>query len=70
MTDNIASVKNVAEPDILKSDHQHDEDNEVSNCKQKSTPVFKILWAHPWSSGSVFDYRSLPPVFESRRGHI
>jgi len=23
-----------------------------------------------WSSGSVLDYRSLPPVFKSRRGHI
>jgi len=26
--------------------------------------------APPWSSGSVLDHRSLPPVFESRRGHI
>jgi len=24
----------------------------------------------PWCSGSVLDNRSLPPVFESRRGHI
>ena len=24
----------------------------------------------PWSSGSVLDYRSLPPVFKSQRGHI
>ena len=24
----------------------------------------------PWSSGSMLDYRSLPPVFESRRGYI
>ena len=24
----------------------------------------------PWSSGSVLDHRSLPPVFESRGGHI
>ena len=24
----------------------------------------------PWSSGSVLDHRSLPPVFESRRGDI
>ena len=24
----------------------------------------------PWSSGSVLDHSSLPPVFESRRGHI
>ena len=29
---------------------------------KKSTPT--------WSSGSVLDHRSLPPVFESRRGHI
>ena len=34
-----------------------------------------ILWWLPlrapsWSSGSVLDHRSLPPVFESRRGHI
>jgi len=29
------------------------------------------LWgAPPWCSGSVLDHRSLPPVFESRRGHI
>jgi len=26
--------------------------------------------ASPWSSGSVLDDRSLPPRFESRRGHI
>ena len=26
--------------------------------------------APPWSNGSVLDHRSLPPVFESRRGHI
>jgi len=26
--------------------------------------------APPWSSGSVLDYRSLPPVFKSRHGHI
>jgi len=24
----------------------------------------------PWSSGSLLDHRSLPPIFESRRGHI
>ena len=29
-----------------------------------------IYRAPPWSSGSVLDHRSLPPVFESRRGHI
>ena len=29
-----------------------------------------MLRAPPWSSGSVLDHRSLPPVFESRRGHI
>ena len=27
-------------------------------------------WTPPWSSGSVLDRRSLPPVFESRREHI
>ena len=26
--------------------------------------------APPWSSGSVLDYRSLPPVFKFRGGHI
>ena len=31
---------------------------------------FHLCGAPPWSSGSVLDYRSLPPVFESRRGHI
>ena len=30
----------------------------------------KLSWAPPWSSGSVLAHRSLPPVFESRRGHI
>jgi len=29
-----------------------------------------LFGAPPWSSGSVLDPRSLPPVFESRRGHI
>jgi len=33
--------------------------------KQKHTRT----WAPPWSSGSVLDRRSLPPVFETRRGH-
>jgi len=28
------------------------------------------LGAPPWSSGSVLDHRSLPPVFESWRRHI
>ena len=32
--------------------------------------VFTVIWAPPWSNGSVLDYRSLPPVFESRCGHI
>jgi len=27
-------------------------------------------WGTPWSSGSVLDHRSLPPMLESRRGHI
>ena len=31
---------------------------------------FRIYWASLWSSGSVLDYRSLPPMFESPRGHI
>ena len=35
------------------------------------TNVFTLyLGAPPWSSGSVLDHRLLPPVFESRRGHI
>ena len=34
------------------------------------TVLVKITWAPPWSSGSVLNHRSLPPVFESRRGHI
>ena len=29
-----------------------------------------VIGAPPWSSGSVLDHGSLPPVFESRRGHI
>ena len=29
-----------------------------------------ILTHPPWSSGSVLDHRSLPPMFESRHGHI
>ena len=33
--------------------------------------LFIHLWeVPPWSSGSVLDHRSLPPVFESRHGHI
>jgi len=36
-----------------------------------SNPDFyQINRAPPWSNGSVLDYLSLPPVFESRRGHI
>jgi len=34
---------------------------------------YLVSWcfaAPPWSSGSVLDHISLPPVFESRRGHI
>ena len=31
---------------------------------------YTLVGAPPWSSGSVLDHRSLPPVFESRRGHI
>jgi len=31
---------------------------------------WKTIGAAPWSSGSVLDQRSLPPVFETRRGHI
>ena len=29
-----------------------------------------VTGAPPWSSDSVLDHRSLPPVFESRCGHI
>ena len=33
--------------------------------------LFNSLFSSkPWSSGSVLDHISLPPVFESRRGHI
>ena len=38
--------------------------------------IFKLFYhdafwgAPPWSSGSVLDHRSLPPVIKSRRGHI
>ena len=32
--------------------------------------VYALYRAPPWYSGSVLDYRSPPPVFESRRGHI
>ena len=32
--------------------------------------IFAVVWAPPWSSGSVLDHRSLPPVFESRGEHI
>ena len=37
------------------------------SCTMTSTIMYR---APPWSSGSVLDHRSLPPVFESRRGHI
>ena len=41
----------------------------------KASPIYIYILpfnmgAPPWSSGSVLDHRSLPPVFESRRGHI
>ena len=55
----------------------------VSDDKQKSDwhkllfKVTTIQWgpvygsgAPPWCSGSVLDYISLPPVFESLRGHM
>ena len=31
---------------------------------------YYVLGAPPWSSGSVLNHWSLPPVFESRRGYI
>ena len=37
---------------------------------QYSDTFNETHWAPPWSSGSVLDHKSLPPVFESRRGHI
>jgi len=46
----------------------------VHVCKQSINKTNNIQYhswkAPPWSSGSVLDHRSLPPVFESRRGHI
>ena len=33
-------------------------------------PLMSMFFSSPWSSGSVLDHRSLPPVFESRRGDI
>ena len=36
---------------------------------QTPSPQKKVR-TPPWFGGSVLDYRSLPPVFESRRGHI
>jgi len=36
----------------------------------RSLSLSLSLSLSPWSSGSVLDHRSLPPVFESRRGHI
>jgi len=30
----------------------------------------QLVWAPPWSSSSMLDDGSLPPVFESRCGHI
>ena len=35
----------------------------------RKTSTILSIWP-PWSNGSVFDHRSLPPVFESRRWHI
>jgi len=32
--------------------------------------IILIIGAPPWSSSSVLDHRSLPPLFESRRQHI
>ena len=47
--------------------------NKVVVLKHDAVPIIFIhrkYRAPPWSSGSVLDHRSLPPVFASRRGHI
>ena len=31
--------------------------------------TYACMEAPPWSNGSMLDHSSLPPVFESRRGH-
>ena len=35
-----------------------------------SSLAFESFRVPPWSSSSVLNHRSLPPVFEFRRGHI
>ena len=42
--------------------HAHSKHTHMCTCMH--------VGALPWSSSSVLDHRSLPPVFESRRGHI
>ena len=41
-----------------------------SACGNQLILVQHATGAPPWSSGSVLDHRSLPPVFKSWRGHI
>ena len=56
---------------IVFSSKQHGKENENISIKVENS-VIQILpcMAPPWYSGSVLDHRSMPPVFESRRGHI
>ena len=42
----------------------------VDFCYDFIPSSFASCGAPPWSSGSMLDHRSLPPMFESRRGHI
>ena len=60
---------------ILKQSHKMLHYINIHNYKlqrrtQRSFSLKDISRASPWSCGSVLDYRSLPPVFEFRGGHI
>ena len=51
--------------------HSHIELSKTLNLTDFFTQVPRHdISAPPWSRGSVMDHRSLPSVFESRRGHI
>ena len=53
---------------LLRSHNNNNRNNNKNNNNSVDESV--LSRAPPWSSGSVLDHRSLPPVFESRRGPI
>ena len=57
---------------VMKNDYvRRNLKTELSQSKDRSGEfIYLRAGVPPWSSGSVLDHSSLPPVFESQRGHI